>query len=138
MQLPITALFAGISTLIYLRLTLTVVRLRRLYRIPIGAGNNKELQAAINSHSNFAQYVPLSIILIALCEIQNIPKILLAITAICIILGRLIHIQAITNAKLTNPIPFRVIGMRLTLFPLLGLAILLIASCIWTFAKYWI
>jgi uncharacterized membrane protein YecN with MAPEG domain len=125
MHLPITSLFASISALIYLKLTLQVVRLRKQNQIAIGNGGNPELSAAINSHSNFSQYIPISLIMVGLCEVQGIPKALLALITGCIIIGRVIHIRAITDANLVHPIRLRGIGMRLTLFPMLFLAILL-------------
>ena len=69
--LPVTAFYASILALIYLYLTALVIRCRRQNLIGVGDGGNDVLQRLIRVHGNFVEYVPLSLILLAILEINS-------------------------------------------------------------------
>lgn len=64
----ITPLFAAIFTLIYVALSLNVVRYRFGHKISIGDGGHKHLEMATRAHANFIEYVPLSLLLMWFLE----------------------------------------------------------------------
>ena len=55
-------------TLIFLWLSLRVIRYRRAERIPLGSGANTTLERAIRAHANFAEFVPFAVLLLLLAE----------------------------------------------------------------------
>lgn len=64
-----TMLFAGLLTLLYIFLTVNVIRARRKVRVAVGATHeHPELLRATRAHANFAEYVPLFLILLFLQE----------------------------------------------------------------------
>jgi uncharacterized membrane protein YecN with MAPEG domain len=120
MLLPITAFFAGLLTLYFVYLAIAVIRLRQTHQIALGAGSVDPLEAAIRAHGNFAEYVPLGLILLGSLESQHSQPVLVAILGSTLTLGRVLHAQALHHANLKR----RVQGMVLTFGSLVALAIL--------------
>ncbi len=93
--LHITLTTAGILGLIYLVLSFNVSRSRGVAGVNLGDGSNapgaEPLLVAIRAHANFAEYVPLALILLGGIEYAGAPRSLLIILAILLILGRIAH-----------------------------------------------
>jgi uncharacterized membrane protein YecN with MAPEG domain len=66
--LPVTVLYAGLLGLLYLGLSLRVVRYRQRHEVGLGDGGHADLSRSIRVHGNFAEYVPLLLVLMALIE----------------------------------------------------------------------
>ena len=64
---PCYAAFLGLGFVI---LSILTLRLRRKFKIGLGDGGNQQLLRAIRVHSNFAEYVPIALILIYMTEIN--------------------------------------------------------------------
>ncbi len=76
MHLPsITATYLGILALLYLVLGLQVSRLRRGHRVLFGDGDNIKLRSAIRAHANFAEYVPIIVLMVAMLEMSGMQSI---------------------------------------------------------------
>ena len=116
--------YAGILALIYVILALRVTRLRGLARVGIGSGGDAWLERAIRAHANWAEYVPLALILLGFMEMQRNSAYLLHILSIALILGRLIHAVNISREGENGSI--RVLAMTLTFAVLIIAAIILI------------
>lgn len=67
-SLIVTPLAAGLLAILFMLLSSLVVRLRRRDSVGIGHGASKDLRRAIRVHGNFAEYVPLALIMLALVE----------------------------------------------------------------------
>ncbi len=120
MGLPITALYAGIMSLIFIALSARVVALRVKNRVPIGTGGRQAMECAIRVHANFAEYVPLALLLLMLCEIhQGAPRMLHSY-GIALIIARIAHAWGLGTT--IRPTPGRFIGATLTWLVILGLA----------------
>lgn len=117
---PITSFFAGLLTLYFVRLAFDVIRLRKSNKVPLGAGGVSELEKAIRAHGNFAEYVPLGLILMGLLESHRFHPIGLAVLGALLAVGRFFHAQGIKRMNLKN----RVRGMVLTFGSLGTLAII--------------
>jgi uncharacterized membrane protein YecN with MAPEG domain len=124
----ITSLYASLSALLIMRLTLTVIKLRRKNRISVGDGGNEELQLAIRTHANAVEYIPIALLLLLMLELNGAPKILIHLLGATLITGRIIHAIGIPAKNLKK----RVLGMQITIFLLIGLAVLNILF--WAFA----
>jgi uncharacterized membrane protein YecN with MAPEG domain len=119
-MLPITSFFAGLFTLYFVRLAFNVIRLRRANKVALGAGGFSDLEGAIRAHGNFAEYVPLGLILLGLFESHSVHPVLVAVLGGLFALGRFIHARALGQANLKQ----RVRGMMLTFGTLVTLAVL--------------
>ena len=116
----ITSLYASLSALLIVRLTLSVIKLRRKNRISVGDGGNEELQLAIRTHSNAVEYIPIALLLLLTLELNEAPKILIHILGSTLIIGRIFHAMGLPAKNLQK----RVLGMQITIYLLITLAIL--------------
>ncbi len=107
---PVTALTAILLAPIFIRLAFGVIKKRRVHQVALGAGEHPDLEAAIRAHGNFAEYVPFALLLLLVGELNGAPIWLLGISAVALVVGRLIHSQAIPAGDLAN----RVRAMKLT------------------------
>ena len=129
-MLFITSIIASVLTIIFVRLSFAVIRLRRKNKVGLGNGGHEELERAIRAQGNFAEYVPFGIMLIACLEINGAPWWLVAVPGITLIAGRLIHAKGIN----VPPPDFsqRVLGMKFTFNTLIALVVLNLG---WTLYK---
>ncbi|MGZ8188218.1 MAG: MAPEG family protein [Methylosarcina sp.] len=99
-------------------LSLRVIKLRRVKKISLGDGGDPELRTAIRVQGNAAEYVPISLILIVLLELNAAPLVLIHLSGIAVLIGRLLHARGLQ----TENLKYRVLGMQLTFYTLIGLA----------------
>ena len=121
-MLLITSIIAAILTIIFIKLSFAVIGLRRKNKVGLGSGGHEDLERAIRTQGNFAEYVPIGIILIACLELNGAPWWLVVIPGIALIIGRLIHAKG-----MNTPPPDcsrRVLGMKFTFFTLIALVVL--------------
>jgi uncharacterized membrane protein YecN with MAPEG domain len=121
-MLLVTSIIASVLTIIFIKLSFAVIGLRRKNKVSLGSGGHENLERAIRAQGNFAEYVPIGLILIACLELNGMPWWLEAIPGITLIIGRLIHAVGIN----VPPPDFskRVLGMTLTLGTLITLVFL--------------
>ncbi len=122
-MMMITLATAGILGLIYLARSGNVSAARRKTGISLGDGGGRPeaepLVVAMRMHANFAEYVPLALILLGGIELAGGGHTLLVILAVLLVLGRLSHPFGMMRPA---PNPFRAAGAILTW------AVILIAS----------
>ena len=116
----ITSLYASLSALLIVRLPISVIKLRRINRIRVGDGGNEQLQLAIRTHANALEYIPITLLLLLMLELNGAPKILIHIFGATLIIGRIIHAIGVPAKNLQK----RILGMQITIYLLIGLAIL--------------
>lgn len=121
-MLLVTSIIAAVLTIIFIKLSFAVIGLRRKNKVGLGSGGHEDLERAIRTQGNFAEYVPIGITLIACLELNGAPWWLVAIPGVSLIIGRLIHAKGMN----TPPPDFskRVLGMKFTFFTLIALVIL--------------
>jgi uncharacterized membrane protein YecN with MAPEG domain len=91
LAMPITLAFASINALIFLVLSILVVRGRVEEEVAIGSGGKPRLELKIRVHGNFAEYVPLALLLMALLEAAGYSATVLCLLGTVLTLGRLSH-----------------------------------------------
>ena len=121
-MLLMTSIIAAILTIIFVKLSFAVIGLRRKNKVSLGSGGYDDLERAIRAQGNFAEYVPIGLILIACLELNGAPWWLVMLPGIALIIGRLIHAKGI-NEPPPN-FSSRVLGMKFTFGTLITLAIL--------------
>ena len=97
MALPVTALYAALLGLLYAVLTLLVVRGRVGSGVMLGTGEDKGLLRAVRAHANFAEYVPLILILMALGEGMRLSSFVLHLLGAALVAARLLHAVGISR-----------------------------------------
>lgn len=119
--MPITALYASLLVPLFLVLASRVIRARRGARIAVGDGGNRMLIRRMRVHANFAEYVPLSLLLLGLAESMGTSAWLLHGLGIALLGARLSH--AFGMSQVEENFSFRVAGV-ITTFGVLGIAAL--------------
>ena len=72
-MLLMTSIIAAILTIIFVKLSFAVIGLRRKNKVGLGSGGYDDLERAIRAQGNFAEYVPIGLILIACLELNGAP-----------------------------------------------------------------
>ena len=124
----ITPAYTSIFALVFVVLSFRTLLLRRKLGIAIGNGNELSLTRAARAHSNFAEYVPISLILIYFREIQMGSDLWIHALCILLLIGRIIH--AIGVSKVNENYRYRIAGMALTFFVIISTSFRLLATYI--------
>jgi uncharacterized membrane protein YecN with MAPEG domain len=123
--LPVTLLYAGLLSLVFLVLSARVVLMRGEGGVSLGDGGHPVLLRRIRAHANFAEYVPLLLLMLGFLEVSGLPKAWLHGLGATLLLARLLHGYALS---FTASSKFgRMIGAALTFLLLLVAGLL----CVW-------
>lgn len=87
----ITLLVASLHVLVYLVLTMRVVRRRQAAQVGVGSGGDQALALRMRVHGNFAEYVPLALLMLGLLELCAMPATLLWTFGLALLVGRVLH-----------------------------------------------
>lgn len=115
----ISAVYAALAALLIAWLSLRVIKLRRAKKVIFGDGGETDLQIAIRAQGNATEYLPILLILLVVLELSGGHVALLHVGGLAIVLGRVVHARGLLHANLDQ----RVLGMQITIFTLIGLAI---------------
>ena len=91
MTTPITAFYAGLIAFVFLYLSILVIRGRRSLRIGLGHGEDRHFEQLMRAHANFSEYVPITLILMLLAELNDSSEMVLHVCGVLILFGRLLH-----------------------------------------------
>jgi uncharacterized membrane protein YecN with MAPEG domain len=97
--MPITPLFAAIFGLIYIILSLGVVRVRMGQKVSLGHSDSLELETVVRIHANFSEYVPMSLLLLWFLESISFNSTLVFYLGCTLLLARLAHVVGMNNPK---------------------------------------
>ncbi len=89
-------LYAGLLTLLYFALSVNIIRLRWRDRVGLGTGDSQDLKVAVRIHGNFAEYVPLSLLLLVVMELQGAAVDLLYGLGAALFVARICHALGLT------------------------------------------
>lgn len=90
--MTITLLYGGLLAIVFLLLSARVVQGRGKGRVSLGDGGQPELLRRIRGHANFAEYVPLQLLLLALLEFSAaLPAWALHGLGAALLLSRILH-----------------------------------------------
>ncbi len=121
----VSGFWAALLGLVYVWLGIRTQRLRRELRIPLGDGGDPRLLRAVRVHANFAEYVPMTLVLLLMLELQGAHRGLVQGLGACLFLGRLSH--AFGVGRIPEDYRYRVLGMALTFTALGTSAVALLA-----------
>ena len=125
-MVSITALYAGILSLIMMALAINVTKHRAKLRVPMGDGGNPIMLRMIRLHGNAVEYLPLALVLMAIYEIDGGSHTALHAAGIALIVGRILQSW---NMWLTEIAGFgRISGQALTWLTIIALALLNLAK----------
>ena len=112
-----TSIYASVLGLVFVFLTIRTIGLRRSNKVALGTGGVAALERAIRAHSNFTEYVPLSLFLILCAELQGVHSLIVNGLGLLLLIGRIIHSYGISQVE--EKFSFRVTGMTMTIASIL-------------------
>jgi uncharacterized membrane protein YecN with MAPEG domain len=127
----ITPAYAAIFALLFVALSLRTIRLRRRVRVGIGSGGDASLERAARVHANFAEYVPLALVLIYFMEIETAGNAWVHGLCAALLAGRLLHAYGVSQVR--ENYRFRTAGMALTFIVILSAALRLLYAYVSAF-----
>ena len=104
--------YAALLALLYIGLSVRTIGQRRRLQVALGPGEHPELLRAMRVHANFAEYVPLALVLLLLLEAQGAAPWLVHAVGSALLLGRCLHAYGVSQAK--ENFTYRVSSMVLT------------------------
>lgn len=121
--------YAAVLGLLFAALSFRVANTRRVMKVALGTGGDRQLERSIRVQGNFAEYVPMALILLAFLEIQAWPAWLVHLLCAALLVARVVH--ALGVAREPEDIRWRASGMITTLTVLIVTSALLLAGGIW-------
>lgn len=119
--MAVTSVYAALAGLLYLGLSALVIRERARTRRLFGDGDIPALARAIRVHGNFAEYAPLTLLLIGMAEFNGAPRWSVHAMGISLLLGRAAHAWGLWGSEEESRPRFW--GMVLTFMALLAAAL---------------
>jgi uncharacterized membrane protein YecN with MAPEG domain len=99
--MTITLLYGGLLALLFLLLSVRVVQGRGKGKVSLGDGGQPELMRRIRGHANFAEYVPLQLLLLGLLELNGgLPVWALHVLGGALLVSRGLHGYAMSYTEL--------------------------------------
>jgi uncharacterized protein len=108
----VVPVYAALLALFFLYLSFRVMGERGRSHVSIGAGGSITLERRIRVHGNFAEYVPLALILLAFMEVRGSAGWYLHLLCLALIVGRLAHAIGVSHQP--DILPLRATGVALT------------------------
>lgn len=110
--MPVTLLYAGLLSLVFLVLSARVVLMRGVGGPSLGDGGNPVMLRRIRAHANFAEYVPLLLLMIGFLEASGLSAPVLHGLGATLLVARVLHGYALS---FTASFKFgRMVGTALT------------------------
>ncbi len=130
MGLSASLIYAALLGLLFIALSLRVVLLRHRLQVGIGSGGHEELTRAMRAHGNFAEYVPLALVLLILVEAGTAASTLIVhVLGASLVVARLLHGYFGLNRH-AGTSAGRLWGTALTWLMMLISALILLATAI--------
>jgi uncharacterized protein len=132
-NLVITPIYAIAFALFFLALSIYVIKMRMAKHVSFGHLGDAELESVIRAHGNFAEYIPVFLILLLLLELNYANPFLSHMLGITMLVGRSLHAYSVLYfERKHNHMSMRVGGMLCT-FLAIGLATIynLVVLCGW-------
>ena len=120
--------YAAVLALLFVALSVRTILLRRRFRIAVGDADNEEMLRAIRAHSNFAEYVPLTLLLIYFVELGDAEDWLVHGLCIALLAGRILH--AIGISRVRENYRIRTAAMALTFTTIVAASLSLLSGAL--------
>jgi len=120
-MLVVTGFYAGLLGLLFIVLSINVIKQRRSSKVGIGDGGVNRLAQAIRVHANFSEYLPVALVLMAIFELNNGSHLWLHILGATLFISRILHAVGLTRS--IGVTKERIVGMLLTFIVIVILSV---------------
>lgn len=122
-----TLLYAGLLGIMSIAVAFPAGALRGKHNISIGDGGRQDLLLAIRRHGNFAEFVPLALILIGGLEMSGVSGTPIHVLGGGLVLARIAHAIGIKADTIQSPL--RGVGAG-------GTALITVVASVWGIVRY--
>jgi len=98
LSVPITLITTALLAMLNLGISIYVGMRRGKTKVSLGDGGNEVMMQATRMHGNFAEYVPIPLIMMLAIEVSSGPAWLLHVIGDTLLLGRLLHAYGLHSA----------------------------------------
>jgi hypothetical protein len=120
--------YAALLALFFLFLSVRVMRARGSTGVAIGTGGDATLERRVRVHANFAEYVPLALILLLFMEIEGTRAWYLHLLCLALLAGRAAHAYGVSQDP--DILALRAAGMVGTFFAIAAAALTLLVRAL--------
>lgn len=124
----VTPIYLSLAGILFITLSILVIMARQSVGASLGDGGDKQLMRRIRAHGNFAEYAPLTLLMLAAAELQGTPWYALHILGLLFIAGRCLHAYVLMLEE--EPIKYRQLAMVATFGVIGALCISLFVNAI--------
>ncbi len=124
MPVPVTSLYAALLAIVCIALAARVGMTRGKKSVPLGDNGDPDLIIPIRRHANFAEWVPLALLMMALVELNGGSKTLVHGLGAVLLAARIIHPFGL-DAKMLNTWQ-RIVGAAGTILVVAAAAVTLL------------
>ncbi|MEZ6932574.1 MAPEG family protein [Aeromonas sp. S16(2024)] len=110
--MTILPVYAALLALLFVLLSVRTIRTRHSRGVALGHGEDPAMLRAMRVHANFAEYVPLALLLIYFVEASSQTPWLVHLLGASLLCGRLCH--AFGMSRTPENLRYRMVGMGLT------------------------
>ncbi|MBS9426280.1 MULTISPECIES: MAPEG family protein [Photorhabdus] len=96
----VSSLYVVLGALLLIKLSFDVVKLRTQYRVSYGDGGFYELQTAIRIHGNAVEYIPISMLLLVMMEMNGSNVWMIHVCGLILLTGRVLHYYGLRHREL--------------------------------------
>ena len=122
----VVPVYAALLGLLFLILSVRVILARRGRNVGFGDGDDDGLRRRIRIQVNFAEYVPLALILLGMADARGASALVLHFLCVVLVIGRAVHAVGLSSAKTDDA--GRIIGMTCSQTAILGGAVLILSG----------
>ncbi len=91
----IAGFYIGVLALFYLVLTYAVILGRIKHRVPLGDGGHTGMMRKIRVHANFAEFVPLALLILFLVDYERYAPVIVHSLGCALVIARILHAQGL-------------------------------------------
>lgn len=129
MLMPVTAVFAAVTAVLLLFLSVQVSRYRLKYQQGLGVNDDQGFEVAVRAHGNLVEYAPMALILMAIGELNGVNAQWIYWVGMALVGGRILHAFGMFNGN-GGPHKARLVGILLTWLSILVMAVLVVWNVI--------
>jgi uncharacterized membrane protein YecN with MAPEG domain len=123
----VTSLYAGLLGLMAIAVAFPAGTMRGKLDIPLGDGGNRDLLLAMRRHANFAEWVPIALIVIALLEMDGVTKVAIHSLGAGLVFVRACHALGLRRDSMSGA--GRFVGA-------MGTVLVVVVASIWCIVRF--
>lgn len=129
MIIPLTAVYASLTGLLMLFLAYRVSTFRLKHKKGMGFTEDRDFESAVRSHGNLTEYAPITLILLAIGELNGVGSSWVYMTGLVFITSRLLHAWGMHKGR-GGTHPARLVGILLNWLVILVMAVLVLINAL--------